>query len=123
MSLSNTDRSDDYVKSDVTAIEKIHCPVLGVACQSDKVRGKPRVRGHPTANCRVSCKWSHVVQEVRFKVHDPKAHSKGGTLENTINGRADEESAGAPQHIIHPSKDITKLYGMSRPCTHFYITF
>ncbi|XP_020297630.1 gamma-aminobutyric acid receptor subunit beta isoform X11 [Pseudomyrmex gracilis] len=54
--------------------------------------------------------------EVRFKVHDPKAHSKGGTLENTINGRADEEAAGAPQHIIHPGKDITKLYGMSRPC-------
>ncbi|XP_065361646.1 gamma-aminobutyric acid receptor subunit beta isoform X1 [Calliphora vicina] len=25
-------------------------------------------------------------QEVRFKVHDPKAHSKGGTLENTVNG-------------------------------------
>lgn len=56
-------------------------------------------------------------------MHDPKAHSKGGTLENTINGRADEESAGAPQHIIHPNKDITKLYGMSRPCTHFYNTF
>ena len=55
-------------------------------------------------------------------MHDPKAHSKGGTLENTINGRADEESAGAPQHIIHPSKDITKLYGMSRPCTHIYNT-
>nr|XP_012232458.1 PREDICTED: gamma-aminobutyric acid receptor subunit beta isoform X6 [Linepithema humile] len=54
--------------------------------------------------------------EVRFKVHDPKAHSKGGTLENTINGRADEETASAPQHIIHPGKDITKLYGMSRPC-------
>ncbi|XP_071640158.1 gamma-aminobutyric acid receptor subunit beta isoform X20 [Temnothorax longispinosus] len=52
-------------------------------------------------------------QTVRFKVHDPKAHSKGGTLENTINGRADEESAGAPQHIIHPSKDITKLYGIT----------
>lgn len=55
-------------------------------------------------------------------MHDPKAHSKGGTLENTINGRADEETAGAPQHIIHPGKDITKLYGMGRPCTHFYIT-
>ncbi|XP_067213329.1 gamma-aminobutyric acid receptor subunit beta isoform X6 [Linepithema humile] len=55
-------------------------------------------------------------QTVRFKVHDPKAHSKGGTLENTINGRADEETASAPQHIIHPGKDITKLYGMSRPC-------
>ncbi|XP_070170009.1 gamma-aminobutyric acid receptor subunit beta isoform X18 [Polyergus mexicanus] len=52
-------------------------------------------------------------QTVRFKVHDPKAHSKGGTLENTINGRADEETAGAPQHIIHPGKDITKLYGIT----------
>lgn len=55
-------------------------------------------------------------------MHDPKAHSKGGTLENTINGRADEETAGAPQHLIHPGKDITKLYGMSRPCTHIYHT-
>ncbi|KAL2750681.1 gamma-aminobutyric acid receptor subunit beta isoform X20 [Vespula maculifrons] len=55
--------------------------------------------------------WSRVVQEVRFKVHDPKAHSKGGTLENTINGRADEEAAPAPQHLIHPGKDISKLYG------------
>lgn len=57
-------------------------------------------------------------QEVRFKVHDPKAHSKGGTLENTINGGRgnqppappregggpDEESGGAPQHLIHPGK-------------------
>ncbi|XP_020711021.1 gamma-aminobutyric acid receptor subunit beta isoform X7 [Athalia rosae] len=49
--------------------------------------------------------------EVRFKVHDPKAHSKGGTLENTINGRADEEAPPAPQHLIHPGKDISKLYG------------
>lgn len=48
---------------------------------------------------------------MRFKVHDPKAHSKGGTLENTINGRADEEAAPAPQHLIHPGKDISKLYG------------
>jgi gamma-aminobutyric acid receptor subunit beta len=61
-------------------------------------------------------------QEVRFKVHDPKAHSKGGTLENTINGGrggqqqpppppppADEEAGGGggggpPQHLIHPGK-------------------
>ncbi|XP_076225598.1 resistant to dieldrin isoform X5 [Nomia melanderi] len=57
--------------------------------------------------------WSRVVQEVRFKVHDPKAHSKGGTLENTINGRADEEAAPAPQHLIHPGKDISKLYGVT----------
>ena len=67
--------------------------------------------GEPWANCRVSCKWCRVVQEVRFKVHDPKAHSKGGTLENTINGRADEEAPPAPQHLIHPGKDISKLYG------------
>lgn len=63
-------------------------------------------------------------QEVRFKVHDPKAHSKGGTLENTINGGRgggggggaaggsgpDEEAGGGggagppPPHIIHPGK-------------------
>lgn len=55
-------------------------------------------------------------QEVRFKVHDPKAHSKGGTLENTINGgrgpqggppppppeTADAEAP--PTHLIHPGK-------------------
>lgn len=62
-------------------------------------------------------------QEVRFKVHDPKAHSKGGTLENTVNGGRgggggpppDEEAANPPipQHIIHPNKDINKLYGMT----------
>lgn len=57
-------------------------------------------------------------QEVRFKVHDPKAHSKGGTLENTINGGRgrsnadsgpDEESGvdmrpPPPPHLIHPGK-------------------
>lgn len=52
--------------------------------------------------------------QVRFKVHDPKAHSKGGTLENTINGRADEEAAApAPQHLIHPDKNINKLMGIT----------
>ncbi|XP_017787270.1 PREDICTED: gamma-aminobutyric acid receptor subunit beta isoform X1 [Nicrophorus vespilloides] len=59
--------------------------------------------------------------EVRFKVHDPKAHSKGGTLESTVNGGRggggggpDEESAPPiPQHIIHPGKDINKLYGIT----------
>ncbi|XP_066590310.1 gamma-aminobutyric acid receptor subunit beta isoform X2 [Prorops nasuta] len=48
-------------------------------------------------------------QTVRFKVQDPK----GGTLENTINGRADEEAPPAPQHLIHPGKDISKLYGIT----------
>ncbi|XP_014281963.1 gamma-aminobutyric acid receptor subunit beta isoform X5 [Halyomorpha halys] len=52
--------------------------------------------------------------EVRFKVHDPKAHFKGGTLENTINGRAEEEAAPpVPQHLIHPTKDYNKLYGIT----------
>lgn len=53
------------------------------------------------------------VQEVRFKVHDPKAYSKGGTLENTINGARGpapgpapqpDEEAGPPPHLIHASK-------------------
>ncbi|KAK9710756.1 Neurotransmitter-gated ion-channel transmembrane region [Popillia japonica] len=59
-------------------------------------------------------------QTVRFKVHDPKAHSKGGTLESTVNGGRgggggpDEEAAAPiPQHIIHPGKDINKLYGIT----------
>ncbi|XP_070493128.1 gamma-aminobutyric acid receptor subunit beta isoform X2 [Chironomus tepperi] len=70
-------------------------------------------------------------QEVRFKVHDPKAHSKGGTLENTINGGrggqqpppsqpsggGDEESGGGgggpPQHLIHPGKNINTLLGIT----------
>lgn len=50
-----------------------------------------------------------MLQEVRFKVHDPKAHSKGGTLENTINGGrsgAEEENPGPPPHILHPGKVI-----------------
>lgn len=66
-------------------------------------------------------------QEVRFKVHDPSRHSKGGTLENTINGGRggsgrggdsgpDEEAGGgggnsgggggqpSPHPLIHPGK-------------------
>lgn len=38
---------------------------------------------------------------------DPKAHSKGGTLENTINGSGrgtDDENSGPPSHLIHPGK-------------------
>ncbi|XP_054276918.1 gamma-aminobutyric acid receptor subunit beta-like isoform X4 [Macrosteles quadrilineatus] len=36
-------------------------------------------------------------QTVRFKVHDPKAHFKGGTLENTVNGgKGDEEAMTVP---------------------------
>uniref|UniRef100_A0A1B6DNU2 Neurotransmitter-gated ion-channel transmembrane domain-containing protein n=1 Tax=Clastoptera arizonana TaxID=38151 RepID=A0A1B6DNU2_9HEMI len=64
----------------------------------------------------VSCKWFNgtLFQEVRFKVHDPKAHFKGGTLENTINGRPDEEAAApAAQHILHPGKDMNRLFGVS----------
>ncbi|XP_037034461.1 gamma-aminobutyric acid receptor subunit beta isoform X3 [Bradysia coprophila] len=76
-------------------------------------------------------------QEVRFKVHDPSRHSKGGTLENTINGGRggsgrgndsgpDEEAGNAggggggggggppgPHPLIHPGKDINKLLGIT----------
>ncbi|CAH4038478.1 unnamed protein product [Pieris brassicae] len=52
--------------------------------------------------------------EVRFKVHDPKVHSKGGILENTINGgrNTEEENPPAPQ-LLPPGKDISKLLGMT----------
>ncbi|XP_067644263.1 gamma-aminobutyric acid receptor subunit beta isoform X2 [Eurosta solidaginis] len=71
-------------------------------------------------------------QEVRFKVHDPKAHSKGGTLENTVNGgrggppvgppgsgpqgggggggggggapEGGDAEAAVPSHLLHPGK-------------------
>ncbi|KAK4299726.1 hypothetical protein Pmani_028016 [Petrolisthes manimaculis] len=47
-------------------------------------------------------------REVRYKVHDPRAHSKGGILENTINGRADEE-APMPVANVFPPKDTNKV--------------
>ncbi|XP_075162076.1 resistant to dieldrin [Haematobia irritans] len=79
-------------------------------------------------------------QEVRFKVHDPKAHSKGGTLENTVNGgrggppvpgpqgpqgppsgppappEGGDAEAAVPAHLLHPGKvkkDINKLLGIT----------
>ncbi|XP_065213924.1 gamma-aminobutyric acid receptor subunit beta isoform X3 [Planococcus citri] len=52
--------------------------------------------------------------EVRYKVHDPKAHFKGGTLENTINGRTDEEAiTPVLTHPLHPGKDLSKMYGVT----------
>ncbi|KAF6200732.1 hypothetical protein GE061_005176, partial [Apolygus lucorum] len=51
--------------------------------------------------------------EVRFKVHDPKAHFKGGTHENTINGRAEEEESAVPQHLIKPNKNYNTMYGIT----------
>jgi len=53
-------------------------------------------------------------QEVRYKLHDPKAHFKGGTLENTINGRTDEEAiTPVLTHPLHPGKDLSKMYGIT----------
>ncbi|XP_014211260.1 gamma-aminobutyric acid receptor subunit beta-like [Copidosoma floridanum] len=72
------------------------------------------VAGRPATNYCVSCKWPRVVQEVRFKINDPKAHSKGGTLENTINGRADEE-APLPAQLLPPGKDISNIYAQEDP--------
>ncbi|XP_050683653.1 gamma-aminobutyric acid receptor subunit beta isoform X1 [Leptidea sinapis] len=53
--------------------------------------------------------------EVRFKVHDPKAHSKGAILENTLNGgrNAEEEPPVPPPQLLQPGKDISKLLGMT----------
>lgn len=64
------------------------------------------------------------LQEVRFKVHDPKAHSKGGTLENTINGgrAAEEENTGPPPHILHPGKVIKYLNCFSQLMRNQFLT-
>ncbi|XP_013179062.1 PREDICTED: gamma-aminobutyric acid receptor subunit beta-like [Papilio xuthus] len=68
-----------------------------------------------------SSSYNPHTQEVRFKVHDPKAYSKGGTLENTINGARGpapvppppqpEEEPVPPPHLVHASKGINKLLG------------
>ncbi|XP_028029480.1 gamma-aminobutyric acid receptor subunit beta-like isoform X3 [Bombyx mandarina] len=55
-------------------------------------------------------------QEVRYKVRDPKAHSKGGTLENTISRsrmNIEGDAAGPVMHPLHPGKDIGKFLGMT----------
>lgn len=39
------------------------------------------------------------LQEVRYKVRDPKAHSKGGTLESSI-----EDPPAPPLHALQPTK-------------------
>lgn len=65
---------------------------------------------------------SQSFQEVRFKVHDPKAHSKGGTLENTINGvrsNNEDENPGPPPHILHPGKvNIFTLHFIAQRITN-----
>lgn len=58
-------------------------------------------------------------------MHDPKAYSKGGTLENTINGARGpapgpapqpDEEAVPPPHLIHASKvqcdKLLRLYNI-----------
>ncbi|XP_044733908.1 gamma-aminobutyric acid receptor subunit beta isoform X2 [Chrysoperla carnea] len=103
------------------------------------VSGRPmgdHCRGGPAKyNTIQNVRSNYQCSQVRFKVHDPKAHSKGGTLESTVNGGRsgsgagvpgerggggggvrvpDEESAApAPQHLIHPGKDINKLMGIT----------
>ncbi|KAJ8709915.1 hypothetical protein PYW07_009281 [Mythimna separata] len=48
------------------------------------------------------------MQEVRYKVRDPKAHSKGGTLESSI-----EDVPAPPLHQLQPTKDYGKFLGMT----------
>lgn len=65
-------------------------------------------------DCELLLSWmpfGPVLQEVRYKVRDPKAHSKGGTLENTINTSRSSGGGGAPgddapptMHPLHPGK-------------------
>ncbi|XP_061727085.1 gamma-aminobutyric acid receptor subunit beta isoform X3 [Cydia fagiglandana] len=103
-------RKQRFVAIQKIASEKklpVDCPPVGDPHTLSKMGTLGRC---PPGRASVSC------SEVRFKVHDPKAHSKGGTLENTINGGrsgAEEENPGPPPHILHPGKDISKLLGMT----------
>ncbi|XP_053623571.1 gamma-aminobutyric acid receptor subunit beta-like isoform X4 [Plodia interpunctella] len=103
-------RKQRFVAIQKIASEKkmpVECPPVGDPHTLSKMGTLGRCPpGRPSVSC----------SEVRFKVHDPKAHSKGGTLENTINGGrsgAEEENPGPPPHILHPGKDISKLLGMT----------
>ncbi|XP_015840084.1 GABA receptor isoform X2 [Tribolium castaneum] len=93
-----------------------------LAIQKIAEQKKLNVDGGPDSDHAPKQTVSRPIGHVRFKVHDPKAHSKGGTLESTVNGGRgggggggpDEEAAAPiPQHIIHPNKDINKLYGIT----------
>ncbi|XP_055531843.1 gamma-aminobutyric acid receptor subunit beta isoform X6 [Wyeomyia smithii] len=106
-----------------------HTPKQQMGSRSGTMSNVPP---HNIAGSRGCSIVGPLFQEVRFKVHDPKAHSKGGTLENTINGGrggggppgggggppgggggGPDEESGAPQHLIHPGKDINKLLGIT----------
>ncbi|XP_060531628.1 gamma-aminobutyric acid receptor subunit beta-like isoform X2 [Cylas formicarius] len=57
--------------------------------------------------------------DVRAKPNDPKVRSRICAADGTMNGRRgsregglDDETSG-PQHIIHPSKDLNRMYGVS----------
>ncbi|XP_065092246.1 gamma-aminobutyric acid receptor subunit beta isoform X5 [Ochlerotatus camptorhynchus] len=110
-----------------------HPPPPPPASDHSHGHGHGHSHGHQhTPKQQMGSRSGPLFQEVRFKVHDPKAHSKGGTLENTINGGrggggppgggggppgggggGPDEESGAPQHLIHPGKDINKLLGIT----------
>lgn len=59
-----------------------------------------------------------IPQEVRYKYSDSRFTSfpRGGTSENTVNGRGEDEPASTPTnlvHPLHPEKDLNKMYGIS----------
>jgi len=52
-------------------------------------------------------------QEVRYKALDPKAHSKGAALENTVNGgRSGEEEGGTVPNLL-ANKKLDTILGCS----------
>lgn len=54
------------------------------------------------------------LQEVRYKVHDPKAHSKGAALENSVNGaRGYDEEGGNLPALLCNTKKLDTLLGCS----------
>ncbi|XP_050535645.1 gamma-aminobutyric acid receptor subunit beta-like isoform X2 [Daktulosphaira vitifoliae] len=52
-------------------------------------------------------------QTIRYKAHDPKNYMKGGSLENTLSGDEENITPMPTQHVMHPKKDINKMYGLT----------
>ncbi|XP_043245690.1 gamma-aminobutyric acid receptor subunit beta-like isoform X1 [Amphibalanus amphitrite] len=72
-------------------------------------------QGHMAPQCH-DARDQHTCQhfqEVRYKALDPKAHSKGAALENTVNGgrSGDDESGGVPG--ILQNKKLDTIMGCS----------
>ncbi|CAG0888026.1 unnamed protein product [Cyprideis torosa] len=61
----------------------------------------------PPRECGMDQEWAPKQAEVRYKINDPKMHTKGGTLENTtLNGGRSRNRLGIE---MHPMDDVESV--------------